>query len=131
MTKQQQALVQQARESLDAAKLLTDAGHHGFAAARAYYSMFYVAEAFLAGKDLSFSKHSGVIAAFAQHFTQTKVVPEEFHRHLIRGMEIRHVGDYDCPGSVSAEEARIQIARAQEFLELAERLLDQLPGPSQ
>jgi hypothetical protein len=41
-------------------------------------------------------------------------------------MEIRHVGDYDCPGSVSAEEARIQIARAQEFLELAERQLGQV-----
>jgi uncharacterized protein (UPF0332 family) len=62
--------------------------------------MFYLAEAFLAGKSLSFSKHSGVIAAFAQHFTQTKMVPEEFHRHLIRGLEIRHVGDYDYPGSV-------------------------------
>jgi hypothetical protein len=31
MTKQQQALVEQARQSLDAAKLLTEAGHHGFA----------------------------------------------------------------------------------------------------
>jgi len=125
MTKQQQALVEQARRSLDAAKLLTQAGHHGFAAARAYYSMFYVAEAFLAGKGLSFSKHSGVIAAFAQHFTQTKIVPEEFHRHLIRGMEIRHVGDYDYPGSVSAEEAQVQISRAGEFILLAERQLVQ------
>jgi len=125
MTKQQQALVEQARRSLDAAKLLTQAGHHGFAAARAYYSMFYVAEAFLAGKGLSFSKHSGVIAAFAQHFTQTKIVPEEFHRHLIRGMEIRHVGDYDYPGSISAEEAQVQISRAGEFILLAERQLVQ------
>ncbi len=130
MTKQQQALVEQARESIDAAKLLTQAGHHGFAAARAYYSMFYVAEAFLAGKGLSFSKHSGVIAAFAEHFTRTKIVPEEFHRHLIRGMEIRHVGDYDYPGSVSAEEARIQIARAEQFLDLAEHQLGQSTSPA-
>jgi len=130
MTKQQQALVEQARESLDAARLLTQAGHHGFAAARAYYTMFYVAEAFLAGKDLSFSKHSGVIAAFAEHFTRTKIVPEEFHRHLIRGMEIRHVGDYDYPGSVSAEEAATQIARAEGFLRLAERQLDQATAPN-
>jgi uncharacterized protein (UPF0332 family) len=75
--------------------------------------MFYVAEAFLAGKGLSFSKHSGVIAAFAEHFTRTRIVPEEFHRHLIRGMEIRHVGDYDYPGSVSAEDAQVQITRAE------------------
>jgi uncharacterized protein (UPF0332 family) len=130
MTKRQQALVEQARESLDAARVLTQAGHHGFAAARAYYSMFYVAEAFLAGKELSFSKHSGVIAAFAEHFTRTKIIPEEFHRHLIRGMEIRHVGDYDYPGSVSAEEAQIQIARAEEFLDLAERQLGRPTSPA-
>ena len=79
MTKQQQALVEHARESLVAAKLLTQAGHHGFAASRAYYSMFYVAEAFLAGKGLSFSKHSGVIAAFAEHFTRTRIVPVVCH----------------------------------------------------
>ena len=130
MTKTQQTLVEQARQSLDAARLLTQAGHHGFAAARAYYAMFYVAEAFLAGKELSFSKHSGVIAAFAQHFTQTRIVPEEFHRHLIRGMEIRHVGDYDYPGSVSAEEAQVQIARAEQFIHLAERQLGQPADPA-
>lgn len=128
MTKQQQALVEHARESLAAARLLTQAGHHGFAAARAYYSMFYVAEAFLAGKGLSFSKHSGVIAAFAEHFTRTKIVPEEFHRHLIRGMEIRHVGDYDYPGSVSGEDAQVQIARADQFLAYAERTLGESTG---
>ena len=128
MTKQQHALVEHARESLAAARLLTQAGHHGFAAARAYYSMFYIAEAFLAGKGLSFSKHSGVIAAFAEHFTRTKIVPEEFHRHLIRGMEIRHVGDYDYPGSVSAEDAQVQITRAEQFLAFAERTLGQSTG---
>jgi len=128
VTKQQQALVEHARESPAAARLLTQAGHHGFAAARAYYSMFYVAEAFLAGKGLSFSKHSGVIAAFAEHFTRTKIVPEEFHRHLIRGMEIRHVGDYDYPGSVSGEDAQVQIARADQFLAYAERTLGESTG---
>jgi uncharacterized protein (UPF0332 family) len=128
MTKQQQSLVEHARESLDAARLLTQAGHHGFAAARAYYSMFYIAEAFLAGNGLSFSKHSGVIAAFAEHFTRTGVVPEEFHRHLIRGMETRHVGDYDYPGSVSAEDVQVQITRAEQFLDLAERTLGKSTG---
>jgi uncharacterized protein (UPF0332 family) len=128
VTKRQQALVEHAHESLVAARLLTQAGHHGFAASRAYYSMFYVAEAFLAGKGLSFSKHSGVIAAFAEHFTRTRIVPEEFHRHLIRGMEIRHVGDYDYPGSVSAEDAQVQITRAEQFLAFAERMLGESTG---
>jgi uncharacterized protein (UPF0332 family) len=47
-------LLVQAQESLAAAKMLHQAGFHGFAAARAYYAMFYVAEAFLLNKGLSF-----------------------------------------------------------------------------
>ena len=43
--------------SVAAAKVLHTEGHHGFAASRAYYAMFYVAEAFLLGKGLAFSKH--------------------------------------------------------------------------
>lgn len=45
-------------------------------------------------------------------------------------MEIRHVGDYDYPGSVSEEEARIQIARAEQFLDLAEHQLGQSTSPA-
>jgi len=119
----QQELLERARESLDAARLLFDAGHHGFAASRAYYAMFYVAEAFLAGKGLSFSKHSAVHAAFGEHFSKTGLVPKEFHGYLIKGMETRHTGDYDCPDHVAPDEAQLQISRAEQFIALADRLL--------
>jgi len=56
--------------------------------------MFYVAEAFLLGKGLAFSKHSVVPTAFGEHFAKTGIVPQEFHRYLLRGMEVRHAGDY-------------------------------------
>jgi uncharacterized protein (UPF0332 family) len=35
---------------------------------RAYYAIFYAANALLATKGISRSKHSGVIAAFREHF---------------------------------------------------------------
>jgi uncharacterized protein (UPF0332 family) len=54
MTPEQQDLLILARDSLAAARLLDDEGYYGFAAARAYYAMFYVAEAFLLESDLSF-----------------------------------------------------------------------------
>jgi uncharacterized protein (UPF0332 family) len=37
-------LLVQAQESLAAARMLHQGGYHGFAAARAYYAMFYMAE---------------------------------------------------------------------------------------
>jgi len=71
MTEAQLDLLAQARESLSAAKLLLANGYPGYAAARAYYSMFYAAEAFLEGDGLAFSSHKAVIAAFGKEFART------------------------------------------------------------
>jgi uncharacterized protein (UPF0332 family) len=70
MTPEQEALLKKARESVRAAKLLADNRLYDFAASRAYYAMFYVAEALLLSQGLSFSKHSAVIAAFGQRFVR-------------------------------------------------------------
>lgn len=71
MTPQQQALIQKAVRSVQAAEVLNETGFPEFAASRAYYTMFYVAEAFLEGEGLVFSSHSAVIAAFGQQFART------------------------------------------------------------
>jgi uncharacterized protein (UPF0332 family) len=94
MTPEQVDLLRQAHDSLAAAKILDAQGYHGFAASRAYYTMFYIAEAFLLGQGLAFSRHSGVHAPFGEHFVKTSVVAPPFYRYLIRGMEVRHAGDY-------------------------------------
>lgn len=130
MMPEQEDLLRQAQESLTAARILHRSGFHGFDASRAYYAMFYAAEAFLLDKGLAFAKHSGVIAAFGEHFTKTGIVPPEFHRYLIRGMQVRHAGDYGKAGSVTPEEAALQIGLAEQFLALAVDHLGPLP-PSQ
>lgn len=128
MTGEQQGLLLQARDSLQAAQLLHAGGYCGFAAARAYYTMLYVAQAMLLGRDLSFAKHSGVIAAFGQHFAKSGAVPAHFHRYLIRGIEVRHSADYGGRGEVLPEESAEQLRRAAEFLELGESWLGPLPA---
>jgi len=125
MNPEQSALLQKAQDSLQAARLLAEQGFYDFAVSRAYYAMFYVAEAFLLGEGLAFSKHSAVIAAFGQRFAKTKRVSPEFHRYLIEGEASRNVGDYDVSPGLSKDEAVKQIIRAAKFLELAERLLAQ------
>ena len=125
MTTEQAALFKKAKDSLDAARLLVEQGFYDFAVSRAYYAMFYVAEAFLLGEGLSFSKHSAVIAAFGQHFVKTGRVPQEFHRYLIEGEDSRNVGDYDIASGLNKEEALEQIDHADRFLELADKLPSQ------
>jgi uncharacterized protein (UPF0332 family) len=53
-------------------------------------------------------------------------VPVEFHRFLVEAQELRHSGDYGELHSVSDDEAREQIARAERFLALTERFLGPL-----
>jgi len=127
MTEDQQELLEEARDSISAARLLLSGGYPGYAASRAYYAMFYIAEAFLEGEGLAFSKHSAVIAAFGQYFAHTGKVPAEFHRFLIEGQDLRQTGDYGERHAVTFDQAREQLVRAEQFLELAERLIGPLP----
>ena len=127
MTEDQLDLLTDARDSLAAARLLLQSGFPGYAASRAYYAMFYVAEAFLESKGLAFSKHSAVIAAFGQHFAKTGQVPTEHHTFLIEAQEMRHKGDYGGTGSVEADQAAKQIERAEQFLSVAEKQIGSIP----
>jgi uncharacterized protein (UPF0332 family) len=71
MTLEQSALIKKAQDSIEAARLLKNSGYYDFSVSRAYYAMFYVAEAFLLEDDLSFSKHSAVISAFGRRFAKS------------------------------------------------------------
>jgi uncharacterized protein (UPF0332 family) len=64
------ALFEKAERSIrNAEKTMAD-GDLDFAASRAYYAMFYVADGLLGEKDMHFSKHGGTHGAFGQHFVK-------------------------------------------------------------
>ncbi|MBW4691746.1 MAG: HEPN domain-containing protein [Lyngbya sp. HA4199-MV5] len=119
MTDEQRELLLKAQQSLDAANLLLSNNYPDYATSRAYYSMFYIAEAFLEGEELSFSKHSAVIAAFGREFAKTQRVPPDFHRFLIEAQELRTTGDCGQLNAVTIDQATEQIDRAKQFLTLA------------
>lgn len=120
MSEDQSAMLSKAQESYHAAQVLLDAGHAEFAAARAYYTMFYVAQAFLLDMDLSFGRHSAVIAAFGREFIKTGKITPEFHRYLIEAQEVRLTADYDTM-MISQEVAVQALERAKKFLALAQQ----------
>lgn len=119
MMPEQQQLIQKAERSLEAAKLLAQEDLVEFSVSRAYYSMFYVAQALLLSKGLAFSSHAGVINAFGQQFIKNGSIPKEFHRALIAAERIRLKGDYDIDSGLTASDAEEQLAWAARFLELA------------
>jgi uncharacterized protein (UPF0332 family) len=113
-------LLTKARESLKAAEILFDGGFYDFSASRSYYAMFYATEAVLLSKNLSFSKHSAVIAAFGKEFIKTKIFPQKMRDYLVSASDLRQMGDYGSPGSVGKEKAQTLIEQAKEFIELVE-----------
>jgi uncharacterized protein (UPF0332 family) len=123
MTLEQEQLLQKSRESVRAAQLLAREELYDIAVSRAYYAMFYIAEAFLIGDNLSFSKHSAVISKFGEVFARTERLPVKFHRYLIQAEQSRIKADYDAMSKSTELEATEQISRAEEFVILAQEFL--------
>ncbi|HLE24764.1 MAG TPA: HEPN domain-containing protein [Thermodesulfobacteriota bacterium] len=116
-------LLKKAKSSLKAAKNLFEDGFYDFSASRSYYAMFYAAEAVLLTENLSFSRHSAVIGAFGKEFIKTKIFPQKFREYLVSAFDIRQLGDYGAPGSVSKGKAQNLLERTKEFIEIIKEYL--------
>ncbi|WOB44725.1 HEPN domain-containing protein [Thermoleptolyngbya oregonensis NK1-22] len=119
MTPEQQALLDKAQRSLEASQNLMEQGFYDFAVSRAYYALFYVAEALLDKEGLSFSSHAAVISAFGQYLARPGKVPLDLHRQLIDAQALRTRADYDIYPNLSKQDAQMLIAQADAFLAIA------------
>ena len=118
-----QKLFDKAGRSLRTAKSLLQSDDMEFVAGRAYYAMFYIAEALLNEKDMTFRKHSGVHSAFGKNFIKTGEIDQKYHQWLIESFNQRLISDYGFEGEMTREVAQEIIAHAQEFLQEARRYL--------
>jgi len=116
-------ILKKAEKSLEAAKLLHERGMYEFAVSRAYYTMFYCAEAILLTKGIRVSKHSAVISLLGREFVKTGEVPHKFFTHLRTAFNLRQTADYSFVVDITEEEAAEEIRRAEEFLEFTRRYL--------
>lgn len=117
-------LLHKAQEAIEAATLLLQGGKNDFAAGRAYYAMFYVAEGLLFEKGLEFRKHGGVHAAFGDYFAKTGDLDARFHRYLLEAFESRLEADYGVDVALSTDAVEELIRRAKEFLTAARQHLE-------
>jgi uncharacterized protein (UPF0332 family) len=114
--------VAKAAESLDAARDLRAGGHHGFAAARGYYAMFYAAEATLLHKGLQFKKHSAVHSHFNKIFVKTRIFPQSTFKALQAAFQVRTKGDYGA-SPVAEDQVERTIHDAEEFVAAVSKYL--------
>lgn len=116
-------LLDKAEHAIRAAEILLDADEKDFAAGRAYYAMFYVAEALLVEQGKRFRKHSAVHAAFGKQFTKTELLEPQYHRWLLDAFDRRIVSDYETTGELSPHEVKETINHAKEMLTQAHSFL--------
>lgn len=116
--------LRKADEAIAAAEYLLDGGFVDIAGGRAYYAMFYTAEALLAEMELGFSKHSAVHAAFGREFAKPGLIDATFHRWLTVAFKHRAEGDYGEAGSLDRDVVTEMIRQAREFLLAARTYLD-------
>jgi len=116
-------LFDKAIDTIEGAELLLEHDKTDLAAGRAYYALFYVAEALLNEKGLQFSKHGDVIGAYGKEFSKTKLLDPKFHRWLIKGFDTRLIGDYHVDTHIEQDVVADMINRAREFLEAAQNYL--------
>lgn len=106
-----------AKSAIRSAHYNLDGGFHGVAVNRAYYAFFYVATALLLTEDVSRRKHSGVLAAFREHFVKSSRFPIQHSYDYGEAFELRNVTDYEMLGKASEMQARAVVENAERLIE--------------
>ena len=115
--------IDRAHTALHAAQVNLDNGLYETAVNRAYYAVFYASSALLLTRDISRSKHSGVLAAFRQQFVKTGEIEPEFSDSYGELLTERTASDYDLAFMADGSTARRHLDEARRFVERIERRL--------
>ena len=105
--------MERAREDLDAAHLLFNAGNYRIANNRAYYAIFHAMRAVLVFDNFDSSKHSGVIAEFRRRYIKEGIFPTEMSKMIGSAFTIRNASDYDDMFIASKNDTEEQINNAE------------------
>jgi uncharacterized protein (UPF0332 family) len=125
LKKQIQSIIKKAKRSIKAAKRLIRDEDYDFASSRLYYAAFYAMEAVLLTKNLTSSKHTGIISQFNQFFVKEGIFPKNFSKIISRLFRERQVGDYGFYIDITEEEILEDVKSTENFLGKIKKYLKQ------
>ncbi|MBI4794384.1 MAG: HEPN domain-containing protein [Deltaproteobacteria bacterium] len=123
MTAEVEAFMDKARHALKVGAKLLDSGDFADAAGKAYYAMFYAAQAFLKAHGVEVVKHSSVASVLGREFAKTGRLDPRYHRMLLNARRVREIADYGIFDEVNESTARSTVEDGQSFIFEIERLL--------
>jgi uncharacterized protein (UPF0332 family) len=112
-----------ANEALEGSQYNLDGGYYGIAVNRAYYAVFYAANALLATKGLARGKHSGTVSAFRKTFVKPGLIEPEYSDIYGSLLDDRHVSDYDMDSTIDPARAETDLKGARQFVSRVETYL--------
>jgi uncharacterized protein (UPF0332 family) len=121
MTNGQQDLIRyklsRAQETLQEATIMLQTNHPYGATNRIYYSCFYAVTGLLLTRNLSSSKHSGVLALFNRHFVKPGLIPVDMGKFYSRIFDNRLDSDYADWAEVDEQDIQEELSRAEGFID--------------
>ena len=117
--------LEQAKEDLEAGKLLYDKNFYKSANNRAYYSIFHSIKAVLALEPIDFKRHKDVIAYFNKNYINKEIFSRMMGRKIQNASAIREDSDYDDEFIVDADKTNEQLKTAEELIELVDKYIDE------
>jgi len=111
-----------AREALADADAALREERFNEASNRIYYATFYAASALLATRDLSSSRHSGVISLLYEHFVRPGTFPRSLAHHLAAAFDMRAESDYKDFAEPDPVRLREMLEQAGAFIEVVDKL---------
>ncbi len=110
-------------EDLETAQFLYESQRFRPCISRAYYAMYYVAQALLLSENLDTSTHKGMIKMINRHFAQTGKISANASKLLNDAYELRQLGDYSTKFVSDEVIASEMIVNAKVFITEVEMIL--------
>lgn len=106
------AILDKGSYTLRIAEELLKLGAWDDASSRAYYGAFHSVQAALLYKNLTFSRHRGVISAFNKEFVHKSVFEKKLGQWLENLFKNRLTADYDYKNTITSKQAFEDFKRA-------------------
>lgn len=115
--------IEQAKETIEEAKLLLE--HDKFRAAvnRIYYGMFYMLLALGLKYHFETSKHTQLIGWFNGTFIKVGTIPREYGKIIQKAFEIRNQSDYETTLILTKEDVLKKYEDMQDFINRLENFI--------
>ncbi len=117
------ALLRKAQKFLRSAAVLIEMADYDSTASRAYFAMFYAAQAALLQETQALSSKQGIRSTFISRFVENGPLPARAGEALQRASELQEMGDFAYDFAVGEEDAEMILSEAEAFVNSLENMI--------